>query len=327
MPKFMHSQGNAMGAVQASLAAAVLAMICAPLPAAAQDSQVPAWIRDTAGFWADGIISDAEFVNAIQYLIENGILDAGTADPYPDRGDFVMAFEPNPNSPYDYTARDFMVETGYFGGEMAFLNGYFKLPYDINVVAKECGIANMYYDWELQEIGICYEFVDSVAEEFATYWEGSDFEATEADIAIATLDVIDFVFYHEIGHALVDVYNLPVTGLEENAVDQFATLFILKTQDESGSNIVAQHILVSVGIWYLAQYELYEQDYYWSVHNLDIQRFYNVSCYAYGENPDFNRYLVDEGWLPEDRAANCEYEYAKMAGSWHELLGPYTVAE
>ncbi len=35
---------------------------------------VPSWIRDNAGWWADGEIDDDTFVDAIEYLITNGIM-------------------------------------------------------------------------------------------------------------------------------------------------------------------------------------------------------------------------------------------------------------
>ena len=38
------------------------------------DQQVPAWVKNTAGWWADNKISEAEFVNAIQYLIKGSII-------------------------------------------------------------------------------------------------------------------------------------------------------------------------------------------------------------------------------------------------------------
>ena len=37
-------------------------------------SFVPSWIKDTAGWWAEGLVSDSEFVNGLQYLISNGII-------------------------------------------------------------------------------------------------------------------------------------------------------------------------------------------------------------------------------------------------------------
>ena len=35
---------------------------------------IPDWAKSNAGWWADGLLSDQEFVNGIQWLIENGII-------------------------------------------------------------------------------------------------------------------------------------------------------------------------------------------------------------------------------------------------------------
>jgi len=35
---------------------------------------IPDWIRNNAGWWADGLISDDDFVKGIQYMISNGII-------------------------------------------------------------------------------------------------------------------------------------------------------------------------------------------------------------------------------------------------------------
>jgi len=39
------------------------------------DSAIPSWIKNNAGWWADGTIDDNSFIQGIQYLIENNILD------------------------------------------------------------------------------------------------------------------------------------------------------------------------------------------------------------------------------------------------------------
>ncbi|MGB1878971.1 MAG: cupredoxin domain-containing protein, partial [Nitrosopumilus sp.] len=38
------------------------------------DSTIPSWIKNNAGWWADGTIDDNSFVQGIEYLIENKIL-------------------------------------------------------------------------------------------------------------------------------------------------------------------------------------------------------------------------------------------------------------
>ena len=38
------------------------------------DKKIPSWIKNRASWWADGVISDAEFLSGIEYMLERGIL-------------------------------------------------------------------------------------------------------------------------------------------------------------------------------------------------------------------------------------------------------------
>ena len=40
----------------------------------AQEVAIPDWIKNNAGWWADGQIDDSAFVSGIQYLIKVGII-------------------------------------------------------------------------------------------------------------------------------------------------------------------------------------------------------------------------------------------------------------
>ena len=40
----------------------------------AQEVTIPDWIKNNAGWWADGLIDDNSFVSGIQWLISNGII-------------------------------------------------------------------------------------------------------------------------------------------------------------------------------------------------------------------------------------------------------------
>ena len=40
----------------------------------AQETAIPDWIKNNAGWWADGLIDDGSFVSGIQWLISNGIM-------------------------------------------------------------------------------------------------------------------------------------------------------------------------------------------------------------------------------------------------------------
>jgi plastocyanin len=46
----------------------------ATTPEPTGDQEIPSWIKNNAGWWAQGLISDDDFVKGIQYLIEIGMI-------------------------------------------------------------------------------------------------------------------------------------------------------------------------------------------------------------------------------------------------------------
>ena len=40
-------------------------------------SKVPTWIKNNAGWWADDTIDESTFLNGLEYLVQNGIIDTG----------------------------------------------------------------------------------------------------------------------------------------------------------------------------------------------------------------------------------------------------------
>ena len=60
-----------------SLLILIASVSIAPIASAqvATSSNVPGWIKNTAGWWADGIIDENTFVQAVQWLVSNNIID------------------------------------------------------------------------------------------------------------------------------------------------------------------------------------------------------------------------------------------------------------
>ena len=44
------------------------------IPSAIAEVKVPNWIKNTADWWANNLITDNEFVNAVEFLIKEGII-------------------------------------------------------------------------------------------------------------------------------------------------------------------------------------------------------------------------------------------------------------
>ena len=49
-------------------------LVLLPVAQSASAESVPAWVKNNAGWWADGTISETEFVSAIQHLIKEDII-------------------------------------------------------------------------------------------------------------------------------------------------------------------------------------------------------------------------------------------------------------
>jgi Putative metallopeptidase len=127
-------------------------------------------------------------------------------------------------------------------------------------------------------------------------------------------------FYHEVGHALIDVLDLPVLGREEDAADALSALLTHHVWNEEA----ATAIVYDAAFAYSAMVAEAERDgvepAYADTHSLDQQRYYNLVCLYLGAEPELRADAAAELGLPEDRALGCEEEFQLADGSWGALL-------
>ncbi|HEX2091501.1 MAG TPA: DUF4344 domain-containing metallopeptidase [Longimicrobiaceae bacterium] len=231
-----------------------------------------------------------------------------------DRGDFRVVYDPVRSPEY----REWQADLGRIRvlEEVAdALNATFVLPADVRLTFAECGEPNSFYDPEPRRIRICYELMDELYDVFHGEVE------SEEELNEAAWGAIYFTLYHELGHALVDLWDLPITGREEDAVDQLAA-FLLADGTEDGETAA----LNGANAFLLEDVreggEIAESS-LWNEHSLDSQRFYNILCWVYGQDPEAYAYLIEEGSLPPERAEQCGHEYERLERSWSNLLAPY----
>lgn len=121
------------------------------------------------------------------------------------------------------------------------------------------------------------------------------------------------IFYHELGHALIDVMDLPVFGQEEDAADTASILLIDTVFDDAA----ALDIAYDAALGFVAEDAYNDGDVaWWDEHGADLQRFYNLVCLFYGAAPDARADFADDMGLPVDRAENCADEYDLAIDSW-----------
>lgn len=128
------------------------------------------------------------------------------------------------------------------------------------------------------------------------------------------------IFYHELGHALIDTEGLQVLGQEEDAADVFSILLIDALYEEDSALALAYD--VSDGFWgeALARDRDDIDVAWWDVHGPDEQRFYNTVCLFYGADPDQRGGFAADMELPQERADYCPEEFDQAYGSWSPVL-------
>ncbi len=191
------------------------------------------------------------------------------------------------------------------------LNRSLNLPKDIFLRTKDCGEINAFYDAKAQSVTVCYELMEHFHKVFRS--DGLSNEKAYDKM----FDAVRFAFLHEIGHALIDVYNLPITGNEEDAADRCSSFINLTELGEDGVRAVlaaADAFSIESKNATPGKRNLADE------HLLQEQRFYNSLCMLYGSDTEKNAYILEDNYLPKERAMRCPQEYERTVQSWSDLL-------
>lgn len=232
-----------------------------------------------------------------------------------DKGNFNVVY----NTTADLNFKDMQAliqEEGDFNVVIGDINDFFSLPKNVTILFTECGFENALYEPWNKTIIMCYDLMNYFKKPLAYY------TSTKAELNNLILGATYFIFFHEVGHALVDVLQLPTTGKEEDVADQLAT-FLLSLGESS-----EQIALIASGLFFVeSKRRKFEEIPFWDAHSIDRSRYYNIACWVYGKDPEKYSGLLKRDFLPEERALTCEWEYNKMWDSWAQLLWPYLKPE
>jgi hypothetical protein len=125
-----------------------------------------------------------------------------------------------------------------------------------------------------------------------------------------------FVLFHEIGHALIHAWNIPVLGREEDAVDAFSTIFMVRFVQDGQIALWGADFFNAIGTG-----QKYGQVDFADEHSLDPQRAYSIACWVYGSNVKKYKFLADI--LPTERRSRCAGEYQQLETAWLGFLKPH----
>ncbi len=145
-----------------------------------------------------------------------------------------------------------------------------------------------------------------------------DWDALDDDQIAEVTGSITTDLYHEMGHALIDIMDLPVLGNEEDAAD-IMSVFLINSLWE---NEPAEQVMrASLATWESIAESRGEGDPdWWDVHGPDKKRIATMACLFYGADPDARGQFAADLEIPEDRASSCPEEYSQIDESWGQFF-------
>jgi hypothetical protein len=188
-----------------------------------------------------------------------------------------------------------------------------RLPKKLPVTTLECGEVNAYYAGP-KGILFCYDYIYDLERKVERELPPPGFTRGDAIVG-SFLGVL----FHELGHAVFDILDVPVFGREEDAADQIAGFIV----QQFGPNIQKRMITGAAFSYWLDRERQWPKTLYSDEHGTDLQRYYNWLCLGYGNNPALFQELVDREMLPKGRAANCSREYQQVRNAFVQTILPF----
>lgn len=137
-------------------------------------------------------------------------------------------------------------------------------------------------------------------------------------------NVITHVLLHEVAHALIREFDLPILGNEENVADGFASHYITKYMRGDAVQIITSRAKSWVYEDSLVSQRNYDM---MGEHELDIRRAYNVMCSLYGADP--SEWKNDVKWVgfSENDLNDCSDFTPKQIESWQRVFARIALSE
>jgi hypothetical protein len=139
-----------------------------------------------------------------------------------------------------------------------------------------------------------------------------------------SVNVMVHVIAHEVAHALIREFDIPVLANEEAMADSFATLWIARTKGTQAPDIIMDR----VRSWFYEDSEVLRQDYdFEGEHLLDIRRAFQAACLFYGADPAENLEHVKWLGLADSDLADCSDTATDQWRGWLAVIEPHLLTE
>jgi hypothetical protein len=125
-----------------------------------------------------------------------------------------------------------------------------------------------------------------------------------------------FIIFHELGHFLVNEYDIPVLAREEDMADTYATFALAPHRRR-------EELEAPIRFWLIKAYLSGKAPItWWDAHSLDHQRAFQIACLLAGHASDRFGQLPAAFGAPVERVRGCARESATTADGWRRTLLP-----
>jgi hypothetical protein len=146
----------------------------------------------------------------------------------------------------------------------------------------------------------------------------------ENNAMIYTWDNALFTLYHEIGHMLVDLYEIPVLAKEEDGVDNLATLMALDDHKNDADDPIILDAAYGWVAWMRRDnISAMNTTDFFDEHSINAQRAFQMICVLVGsDKAEFGEIATRFG-LTDERQDRCALEYTQTKRSWDAVMAPH----
>ena len=299
------------------------------------DKNQPSWTEDLVDWWLEETISDIEFLQVLTYLTNNGIVkileskdketnwnESIENSGYGDFSIFYMSIEnygiePYPGristpEPYQKHIEPEKIEVWlrqnqYFEKQIFYLNEHINLPENIIIGLGECQEKKAYYNKDTKMIVVCYELISDIYEKLTKEYKSKGF--TEKHISKITLDVIDFIFYHQVSHAILEI-----TSSDKNKTITRDNEFFIDSLSNHIKSIIQKdrekYLVENISLWFKIMHETekLKTPHMWDIHLLSLERLSNIACQDSAFSSIATLDYVQKGILSKQSIIECKSE-------------------
>ena len=164
-----------------------------------------------------------------------------------------------------------------------------------------------FYNENTKMIVICYESIFDIYDKLIEEYKIKG--VSEKQISKITLDVIDFIFYHQVSHAIIEIIsnNEKTTIINNNEYFVDSLSYHIKSLIQKDKE---KYSIGSMSLWFKIMHETknLEKEHMWNMHVLDLERLSKIACQDSSFNSTLTLDYIQKGILTKQNIIECKSE-------------------